>query len=107
MVLRIDHRQDCSGSRGWCALLGLTVGKPAENGDAIGLGPKAHHAGFREGRILNDEQWLTVEEDVEAGAGELNAQRVPLVGGYSGLHAVAAFLADEVERSAHTVHGLV
>src|SRR5438105_3622901 len=88
-------------------LSSLTVGEPAEKGDAIGFGPKAHHASLREGRILDREQWLAVEDDVEPGAGELNAQGVPLVGGYGGLYAITAFLADEVERATHPIYGLV
>src|SRR5215510_5016967 len=91
MVLRMDH----APSR--ASLVLLIVGQSAEYGDAIGFGPKAHHAGLREGGILDCEQRLAVEDDVEAGASELNPQGVPLLSRHSCLYAVATLLADEVE----------
>src|SRR5262245_11430911 len=92
---------------GSAPLTSLVVSQSAECGDAIGFGPKAYHAGQREGGILDCKQRLAVEDDVESGAGEFNPQGVPLVGGHSRLYAVTALLADKVERATYTVHGLV
>src|SRR4029078_568749 len=104
----LDRARWCFGSLDAPSFLPLfAVGDPAEQGHAVGFGPNADHAGFRECRILDGEQWLIVEDDVEAGTSELDAHRVPLIGGHGGLYAVAAFLADEVERAAHPIHGLV
>src|SRR4051812_11294340 len=57
----------------------LAVGEPAECRNAIGFGPKADHAALRERCVLDREKGLAVEDDVEAGAHELDTQGVPLV----------------------------
>src|SRR5215813_3136797 len=60
LVLRIDQTLQVVAVTAR-VLRPLAVGEAAEKGDAIGFGPKAHHAGFREGCILDREQGLAVE----------------------------------------------
>src|SRR5262249_9801431 len=85
----------------------LAKGKGTESRDTVGLGPKAHHAGFRKRRILDLEQRLVVEDDFKAGAGNLDPQGVPLIGRHRRVYAIATLASDDVERVANTIHGLV
>src|SRR5689334_20052464 len=87
----------------WKHSLPLTISEAVEHGDAIGFGPKAHHACLRECRILDRKQRFAIEDHVEARSLNLDAQRVPLVGGHGGLHAVPTLAADNVQRAASPV----
>jgi hypothetical protein len=82
-------------------------GEAVEHGDAVGFGPKPDHASLRECRILDRKQRFAIKNHVEARSLKLDTQRVPLVGGHRGLYAVATLAADNIQRAASAVDGLV
>src|ERR1039458_4282170 len=78
-----------------------------EDRHAIGLGPDPDVSRIREGRVLDFEHGLAIEDDLEVVALEFHAQRVPLEWGDLFLYAVAALAADDFQDAALAGHRLV
>src|SRR5678815_1458760 len=74
---------------------------------AVGLGPQPHHPWAGHCSILHLEQERAVERDLEARAGVIHPQGVPLVGGHGHVDAIATLASDDIERTAHAVDSLV
>src|SRR5215813_8462877 len=85
----------------------LAISEAIECRHTVGLSPEADHAWLSKRCILDLEQRLAVEDDFEACARKLHAERVPLIGGHSRLDAVATLASYDVERTTRAVQGLV
>src|SRR5882757_6887887 len=107
---RASPRQSTATLPGLCItslLFRFAIAYLVKQRDAVGLGPQADLACVGEGRILDLEQLFAVEGYLEAPTGKVDAQAVPNVGGDRNVNSVASLPADNVERTADAVHGLV
>ena len=83
------------------------IGDRVEQRYAVSLGSQSDLAGAAEGGVLHLEQTFAIVNDPEAPTCKLHTKTVPHIGWDPNRDPVAALAADDVERAADPVDGLV